>query len=304
MCIIMSKPKGVALPDKATFRRCYQNNPDGCGYMYVEKGKVIIKKGFMGYKNMYKEIRNLLERQDRSVVVHFRIGTSGKKDQKTCHPYPITNEVKGLQKTYFETDLGIVHNGIISGYSDRTNTDLNDTQVFIRDFLSVLKDLNRDFYKQTNVLKMLEQVTTSKLTFLDNKDEIYYVGDFIQDESGVYYSNGTYKVESYWRAYESYSRKNKYESHYDNEYPVVKVADYEDDFFYEDYYDIDLDNYRVIQPGEIVSTVNDIIEVTEFDKFGIDGNGNFFELDDKLFPSKILNRAAGLYNSKYEEIIV
>ena len=47
MCIIINKPKGVAVPDSATIKQCWASNPHGAGVMYSTGKEVVIKKGFM-----------------------------------------------------------------------------------------------------------------------------------------------------------------------------------------------------------------------------------------------------------------
>lgn len=317
MCIILIKPKGKELPSKEIFRKCYTNNPDGCGYMYVENNEVVVKKGYMGYKNMYKELKKL--GNDKGIVVHFRIGTSGNKDQKTCHPYPLSADVKDLQTTHYTTDVAMVHNGIITGYSDLSNNNLNDTQVFIRDFLSVLKDLDNEFYKNIKVQKMLKEITNSKLTFMNNKEEIFCVGDFIEDD-GILYSNTTYKT-SYWSTYNwdkyydertktyRYKDNDDYEDEADiyygskSENALINYKDKENDNYREED-DINYDNYVVIEPGYIVGTINDMMEIEYPDTYGIDDLGNFFTLQTNGFPRTMVWREATLYTPQYEEVII
>lgn len=33
MCIIVCKPEGAAMPSTDTLRRCFEENPDGAGFM-------------------------------------------------------------------------------------------------------------------------------------------------------------------------------------------------------------------------------------------------------------------------------
>ena len=275
MCVIMVKPKGIPLPCKEVFKICYNNNSDGCGYMYVENGKVVVKKGFMGYKNMYKQIKKLGD--DKVIVVHFRIGTSGvKKDQKTCHPYPISTDENDLQKLQYNTDVGVVHNGIISGYVDDKRPDLNDTQVFVRDFLTVLKDLNPEFYKNKKARDLIENEAGSKLVFLDSNEDLYYVGEYNED-NGVLYSNYTYTYNYY--------------------YP--KVYDYTYDYINE----IDYDNYIELEAGwTIEKSYNDYIIVQEDDNYAVDSNGNLFKLYNGFPSNYIIATGVYIFDENYEEV--
>ena len=204
MCIIVSKEKGKQLPTKATLKECFERNSDGAGIMYVEKGSVVIEKGLMTFEDFYRKLKDLKKHfgtdlTEKALVMHFRIGTSGKNDKATTHPFPITSDKNQLRATKTRTNVGMVHNGIISDYVKLN--ELSDTQNYIVDFVSVLKELDKEFYKNKRVLQMLKDTCKSKLCFLDNKENIYYVGDFIKD-NGIMYSNSSYKPYQY-RKYHS-----------------------------------------------------------------------------------------------------
>lgn len=217
MCIIMVKPKGVLLPDKNIFKNCFDNNPDGAGFMYTYKNQVFIKKGYNNVDDIYNDITNVLHKQDTTIVAHFRIGTHGdKKDAKATHPFPISSDYHDLQELNYVTNIGVAHNGIITGYYDTKLPELSDTQLFIRDVLSKLIIVNSEFYTFPVILKMLGKLTNSKLTFLDRFGNYYLVGDFVEKD-GIYYSNTTYSY-SYYKYY------NNYPSIYNNAY------NYDDDW--------------------------------------------------------------------------
>ena len=150
MCIIVAKNKGVELPTKKTLKQCFERNKDGAGIMYVKDNKVIIEKGLMTFQEFYQKLRSIKREfggdlTNKAIVMHFRIGTHGENDKATTHPFPISSNFNDLRATYFETDIGMVHNGIISAYN--YDSVLSDTQTFIRDYVSVFKDLkkNSDF---------------------------------------------------------------------------------------------------------------------------------------------------------------
>lgn len=200
MCIIISKEKGVKLPSKKTLKTCFEHNPDGAGLMYVKNNQVIIDKGYMKFEDFYKRIKGLKREfnsdlTDKALVMHFRIGTHGKNDKETTHPFPITSSVEELRKTKTTTNVGVAHNGIISNYGYYEL--LSDTQAFIKDFISVFRELDKKFYKNKSVMKLIESKAASKLCFLDNKENIYYIGAFVED-NGVKYSNTSYKPYVYF----------------------------------------------------------------------------------------------------------
>lgn len=204
MCIIVAKPTNVAMPTEETLRTCFTANSDGAGLMYVNEGKVVIKKGFMSYKGFNDYLKALGEKIDlteSALVMHFRISTQGLVDGGNCHPYPITNDEKALRALSFTSDIGMVHNGVIRPYSTyKAGSVLNDTQLFIKECVTTFYEYDSNFYENQNVMAILEKVAGSKLCFLDTKQELHMVGDFIND-GGVFYSNNSYVPYKYTGGY-------------------------------------------------------------------------------------------------------
>lgn len=306
MCIIVAKPKGVDLPSKETLRECFRGNPDGAGFMYQDKDKkkVIFKKGYMGFRRFYRDIMRTLEQGDVSMVMHFRITTHGGTSQANTHPFPISSNESDLIKLGGITDIAMAHNGIISGYTDVKAPTLSDTQLFIRDYVSVFKELNTDFYKNERVLDMLDTEARSKLCFLDKDGDITIVGNFIND-NGVLYSNGTYKSYapthvSPYRGYTGYVH-NRYE--YEDD-----ADDINEDRLYDRTYDddtIDYDNYMTIDPGMTVEVAYNNYQFVDYEdehKYCVDGKGNFCTLLNG-FPCEIIAKNVTVFSDKWEEII-
>ena len=205
--------------------------------MYVDNGKVVIDKGYMTYESFLKHYNKLLSKynnfKNKSLVIHCRIGTSGRNTKGNTHPYPITNNHKKLKTRHLSReDIGIAHNGIIKGYG--TATGLNDTQEYISKYLYPLYSHYKDFYKNEDILYQMEMATGSKFAILDNTDTIYYVGEFI-DDNGLNFSNSTYKT-SYYQSYgySGYSSYGGYTDWYEYQYNKQKESDKEEDY-YDDY---------------------------------------------------------------------
>ena len=167
--------------------------------------------------------------KNKSLVIHCRIGTSGKNTKGNTHPYPITDNERLLKTRHLRQDIAIAHNGIIHGYG--TATGLNDTQEYISKFLYPLYEHYKDFYKNKDMLYQIERATSSKFVILDNTDTIYYIGEFI-DDNGLNFSNETYKKKTY--SYHSYGYD--YGSYwYDRYYNEQKELDEEEERDYNDY---------------------------------------------------------------------
>lgn len=220
MCIIIAKDKIGRLPKEEELKNAFEYNDDGAGFMYVDNGKVVIDKGYMTFESFMKHYKSLLKKyndfKNKSLVIHCRIGTSGRNTKGNTHPYPITNKVKNLKKVHLSReDIGIAHNGIIHGYG--TATGLNDTQEYISKYLYPLYSHYKDFYKNKDMLYQIEMATGSKFAILDSSDNIYYVGDFI-DDNGLNFSNNTYE-----KSYYSYNYGYNY--WYGNSYNQQKEVD-------------------------------------------------------------------------------
>ena len=255
MCIIVSKAKKIEMPDGKTLLRCFESNPDGSGVMWVERGAVNIRKGFMSYKEFDSficKLGNRLDLTDTALVMHFRITTHANTSPPNCHPFPLSHKISHLKRTSFTTDVGVAHNGIIPIKCYKT---LSDTQTYIMQKLSYIKKMNPGFYKDKSIMEKIEKDIHSKMCFLTKDEEIYTIGKFIEDD-GVLYSNSSYE-EYYdfpWL---------RYMNHYENEVVVCPVY------------------------GMIIGD-GDIAESNGFEYF-IDEDGKVYEYDyisDTLIPMR------------------
>ena len=150
MCIAIYKPENVEIP-KETLETCFENNPDGAGYMFAEDKKLHVRKGFFDmdkFWNSYKRNKN------KQAVIHFRIKTHGKITKSNCHPFNIHN------------GLAFVHNGIITGYG---NDATSDTKEFSRKMLQplVAKWGNLALFQDPMINLLENRIGYSKLIFLD-----------------------------------------------------------------------------------------------------------------------------------------
>lgn len=283
MCIIVAKDRKAKLPKKEYLENCFNNNSDGAGLMYVDKGEVVIEKGFMTYKDFEKKYDSLCKKynnfKNKCLVMHFRIGTQGENDAHTCHPFPISSKHNKLRKPYIRTDVGMVHNGIISDFTSSSRyskihpTDklLSDTQLFIRYCVSSFKSLNRQFYKNKQVMNYLNSILDGdKAVFLSNEDKLYTLGDFIEEE-GILYSNDTYSYDYSWYYRYKYSHYNWDE--YNKTYAYNEKEEVVDDCGQLEGYALDeLEDYIVpICSGETIQYSDGAIrKVTEDDVYYYD----------------------------------
>lgn len=198
MCVIAVKAAGIEMPTTETIENMWLRNPDGAGFMYARDGKVHIEKGFMKLESLkakLKEVDDKYNMKKLPVIMHFRITTHGGTSPENTHPFPISDSIGMLKKRRLTTDLGVAHNGIISVTPRK---DISDTMEYIAGQLAPLKRAVPDFYKNKDLLQMIEHATDSKLAFLDRRGKIVTVGDFVED-AGIKYSNNSYKGYTSWR---------------------------------------------------------------------------------------------------------
>ena len=178
MCIIIVVPLGEKLPEKSILKNCFDNNKDGIGFMYRLKNKIRIKKGYFNFDSFYKAVQNI---KNSEIIIHFRYATHGKINSGNCHPFPLSSDVKDLVNTRIDCQIGICHNGIISGAKIDDKEKLSDTMVFIRDL-----DIE-------SVKEISQKVTISDGKFIImTQFKTYMIGEFHYD-NGIYYSNKGYQ---------------------------------------------------------------------------------------------------------------
>lgn len=159
-------------------RTGYRSNSDGAGFMFAANNRLHISKGYFSFRSFYKAYRQAEHSYpDSDFVIHFRIATSGKTDEATCHPF------------YVHQNLGFVHNGIFAKLGNKV---LSDTQQYNR---QVLKTYPKKFIYNTAIVKEISEFCGyfNKLIFLDNEGAYLIIGE--SDgiwENGIWFSNDTY----------------------------------------------------------------------------------------------------------------
>jgi len=292
MCIIAIKPKNKDLQDKETLKTCFTRNSDGAGYMFVKDGAVEIKKGYMTFDEFYKDLINDYNKynlKNQNLVMHFRIGTSGQSKLGCTHPFIITNDYDKLNETRIKSNIGVCHNGIISNYNDR-NGKYSDTQIYIAKVLTPLIKLNINSYKFKDIQTIIKDTTNSKWAILDKFDDVYTIGDFVED-NGYLYSNSTYKKFEY--------KYTTYQGWYDDDF------DEDDAKWWKSYYKAmaktsttkkpiqtqGVVTYKPLKKGNVVMCDKiPYLVITDENKYYFDKECNIYTTIDKKF-TKVGNTA-------------
>ena len=103
MCIAIHKPTNKVI-SRSTLENCFNSNPDGAGLAYRNniEDKITIEKGFFSFEDFYSFYKGL----DKSLemLIHFRIGTSGKLNKNNCHPFLVNGKD------------ALIHNGVLNHF--------------------------------------------------------------------------------------------------------------------------------------------------------------------------------------------
>lgn len=189
MCIIAYFPKKSNVKEE-TIRTMFENNPDGAGIMWKESydSPVRINKGFFKVEDLIEAFNKIPASCERAI--HCRIATAGKISTACCHPFPIRPKVDAMKAAEDSADMALMHNGVIS-YANPTQgikANYSDSMNFAAKFLFPLR---RQLDKEC-VQTLIEESTPSRLLIMREGAETLMLGDWKYD-SGVYYSNTTYK---------------------------------------------------------------------------------------------------------------
>lgn len=201
MCVIASKTTNAKFPSKETLEICWNNNPDGAGYMFTANGKVHIRKGFMKFDDFWNSLQSVRTKYGDKIacVMHFRIGTQGGNIPQNTHPFPLSRKMDNLRKLNYKCDIGVAHNGIIDLTTTYAkNVNYSDTMKFITDYLSLIIH-DTKWYKSKDTCKLIERLIGSRLCVLDKESHITLLGEGWNkdDETGVWYSNTSWKAPKY-----------------------------------------------------------------------------------------------------------
>ena len=184
MCIAILKTKKGKITDNE-LRNSFNRNPDGAGIAYTVNNKLIIKKGIFGVEEFILEVRNAEKVCDNNMLIHCRIGTSGKNDERNTHPFYVNN------------DVCLIHNGVLD-IDVPKDSDINDTQIFIKKFMKDIKA--KDLMHNKSIQNLIAETINSrnKFVLLDNKG--YY--KIINEKAGhwknnVWFSNSSYEAYTY-----------------------------------------------------------------------------------------------------------
>jgi hypothetical protein len=189
------------MPDEATLMAMSEANSDGRGVMFPMEGRVVGAKC-----QTLKELVGIVAKipKGKPVVFHFRLATHGEKGMEGAHPFPFpVVKVEEMFAPKFLAPIGVMHNGVISGFGDRGNTyvqrgkwnmkaqkweddpeekkaelKLSDTQAYLW-YLAKDKDIAyRVGHLDRATLKIIGKWTGNKWAFMHGNGRVRLLGEF------------------------------------------------------------------------------------------------------------------------------
>jgi predicted glutamine amidotransferase len=169
MCLIIKTdtPKQLSLQLLET---AYNNNSDGFGLMFCNKGKLhtqkIVPKTFKDIEKLWSKYNDL----DIPMGLHFRFNTNGETNRSMSHPFQILSKAKGDDR-----DMWVMHNGPMLP-TPMIDDDKSDTHQFIKWVLRPQLSANPKLLYNAEWQDMIEELIGSdKLLFLDGKTKEFVI---------------------------------------------------------------------------------------------------------------------------------
>ena len=281
MCVIAFSPKGVDIPSVEQIKQMWKTNPDGAGYAFVgKKGEVFYRKGFMELDDLLKELEKPEKFKNTNFAIHFRIGTSGENDSKTCHPFPISTNFGELRQTSGKAESVLFHNGVI-GEGGLVSPLSSDTQDFVIAMCPMLKKYNRSKTRD----KLIEQIVEGNRVLCLYKNNAFKMYGKWQKDGDLWVSNLNYK----WSSYSSYDW-------------------YGDYGYYSDYY---YDHYHYSPQTKSDKSWEETLSTTKINQYGerVPTDDKDEKTDtkskteaDKIFADLINNQYAFMTSDEFEKL--
>lgn len=178
MCLAIYRPSNTAIKKRA-LERGFTANPDGAGLAYAHKGTLHIVKGLMTFPAFWSAYERIPS--SAPAVIHFRIGTSGLKDEANCHPFPLLNG-----------RACVIHNGVLFyPHSEKRS----DTSHFSAEILDPLLAHNlADSHAVRHVIESTIGPSNKMVVLYESGHAVIYHKDRGTERKGVWYSNTSFEA--------------------------------------------------------------------------------------------------------------
>ena len=195
MCVVIIKKAGVNVPSDEIMKKCFEHNPDGCGFMYWGQKGVVVNKGFMNFNKFKKFHKKVNLKKDNVAIYHFRLASTGRVTAGNTHPFPVTKNIKTMRKLAGVYDLAVAHNGT---FRNTPKHGVTDTMQFIRELLA--NRLVKETLHETGTQNAIEEyIRGSRVAVLTKQGLIHRFGRGwkLDEKTGLVFSNMFWKLEPF-----------------------------------------------------------------------------------------------------------
>lgn len=232
MCLAIYKKRGVEIDEdflRNAILSAYSFNKDGFGFAIKRSNNPnneleffrtvpLLGKEKLSINECIDKLFSKNIEKDDEVMIHLRMGTSGKIMDENTHPFicDSTTKTDNILEGKINYPL-IIHNGVFSRTAyEVTNSDMCDTYHVAKQFFSVPIIPYLVMKKRKWIETLFNKFLSGKVCYMSNnsKIETILLGDWPCQEKGIIFSNSSYKFSetSFTKRY------NFYDSNYKNDY--------------------------------------------------------------------------------------
>ena len=169
MCLIIQTDKPKQLSTRL-LETAYENNSDGFGVMFVNKGKLhthkIVPKTFNDIEKIWDKYKSM----DIPMGIHFRFATNGDTNKAMSHPFQVLSKAKGDDR-----DMWVMHNGPQLP-TPMIDDNKSDTHQFVKWVLRPQLANEPELLYNPDWQEMIgDMIGSDKLLFLDSKTEEFTI---------------------------------------------------------------------------------------------------------------------------------
>lgn len=179
MCLIIHSPTGHS-PSEDIIESALSINPDGVGFMYMDRGKPESFKILHARSDYIERVCETLK--DTEYCVHFRMRTHGDVSADNLHPFDLANG--GL----------LMHNGVMHNIDTKSDTKKSDTWHLVHGQINPAIRQNQPEQDWWNHIADIAGYH-NRLAYLSPTGQFH----FLNYEDGVEYEGAWYSNTYAWR---------------------------------------------------------------------------------------------------------
>ena len=211
MCIMFTKQEDENFPTMDCMKICWDDNRDGAGYAWYdpEQNDWVVTKGLMSwdaFKEEFEWDRKQYDLDNKTVVVHFRVGTTGGITGGATHPFPamLTKDVT-VHTLRYRAKAIMFHNGTVGFGTAQYSDTQRAAMEFCYPMVPHIFENNEVDEKLMDLLATMLKADSCRYV-LCYENNIRVLGKWVTDPvSGLDFSNERFKLEDtrFWKQEEA-----------------------------------------------------------------------------------------------------